>query len=142
MNIVLDTDRVKTQRKLEVYAQANVVNGKPVQTEGGMDPSGLVRGLRPVLPPPVVEPYDPFQGMPTTKSYYTLQDRYVSRWDEAARKAEFAAGGYDMQAFHDESLLKAFAGLGVFLDVEMARRDLVDPVGVKVETKMEIDGVS
>jgi hypothetical protein len=46
-----------------------------------------------------------------------------------------------MQAFHDESLLKAFAGLGVFLDVEMARRDLVDPVGVKVETKMEIDGV-
>jgi hypothetical protein len=141
MNIVLDTDRVKTQRKLEAYAQANVVNGKPVQTEGGIDPSGLVHGLRPVLPPPVVEPYDPFQGMPTTKSYYTLQDRYVSRWDEAARKAEFAAGGYDMQAFHDESLLKAFAGLGVFLDVEMARRDLVDPVGVKVETKMEIDGV-
>jgi CDK-activating kinase assembly factor MAT1 len=141
MNIVLDTDRVKTQRRLEAYALANGGSGKGLRTEGDADPSGLVRGLRPILAPPVVEAYDPFQGMPTTKSYYTLQHRYVSRWDEAAKKADFAAGGYDMQAFHDESLLKAFGGLGVFLDVEMARRDLVDPDSVKFHTKMEIDQV-
>lgn len=138
MNIVLDTDRVKTQRRLEAYAQAN---GKGVKIEGEADPSGLVHGLRPVILPPVVQAYDPFQGMPRTTSYYTLQPRYISRWDEAAKKADFAAGGYDMQAFHDESLLEAFAGLGVFLDVEMGRRDLVDPDAVKVETKMEIDEV-
>jgi CDK-activating kinase assembly factor MAT1 len=141
MNIVLDTDRVKTQRKLEAYAQANVVDKKTVKTEDGADPSGLVRGLRPIVPPPVIAPYDPFQGMPTTKSYYTLQEKYSSRWDEAAKKPDFAAGGYDMQAFHDESLLRAFAGLGVFLDDEMARRDLVDPVGVMMESKMEVDEV-
>jgi CDK-activating kinase assembly factor MAT1 len=140
MNIVLDTDRVKTQRRLEAYAQGQA-NAKGGKMEGEADPSGLVHGLRPVVAPPVVQAYDPFQGMPRTKSYYTLEDRYVSRWDEAAKKADFAAGGYDMQAFHDESLLKAFAGLGVFLDVEMARRDLVDPDGVKVEAKMEIDEV-
>ena len=141
MNIVLDTDRLRTQRKLEAYTQANAPDKRGVKTEGDADPSGLIRGLRTILPPPILEPYDPFQGMPTTRSYYDLQDNYVSRWDESTKKPTFAAGGYDMQAFHDESLLRAFAGLGVFLEEEMAKRDLVDPVGVKVESKMEVDEV-
>lgn len=140
MNIVLDTDRIKTQRKLEAYAQANALDKKVLKTEDGADPSGLIRGLRPIIPTPVIAPYDPFQGMPTRKSYYTLQEKYSSRWDEAAKKPDFAAGGYDMEAFHDESLLRAFAGLGVFLDDELVRH-LVGPLGVEVESRMDVDEV-
>ncbi|KAF7514026.1 hypothetical protein GJ744_006640 [Endocarpon pusillum] len=83
------------------------------------DPSGLVKGLRKLRPPSPEKVYDPFMGMATTRDYYGLQADYPSmRLTKAKNDTRTRAGGFDFQAYYDESLLRAFAGLGCFIDKE------------------------
>ncbi len=83
------------------------------------DPSGLVKGLRKLRAPPPEKVYDPFMGMATTRDYFELRADYPSmRLTKAKNDTRTRAGGFDFQAYFDESLLRAFAGLGCFIDEE------------------------
>jgi CDK-activating kinase assembly factor MAT1 len=97
------------------------VGGSEVSNDDGpiSDPSGLVKGLKRIRAPPVEKAYDPFMGMATTRDYYELQADYPSiRLTKAKNDTRTNAGGFDLQAYFDESLLRAFAGLGCFIDEE------------------------
>ena len=119
MNLVLGTDVVSTNRRLKAYEEANATpKRRDVWTGDTNDPSGLVHGLKKVVPPPQLAAYDPFMGMPRSKDYYQLRDDYTSRYDRFKKDDQVSAGGYDFQQYWDESLLRAFAGLGVFIDEE------------------------
>lgn len=83
------------------------------------DPTGLVKGLQKPKPRAVVKPYDPFMGMATGRDYYKLRPDYVSFHLEGAKADPGTkAGGFDFQAYYDEAMLGAFAGLGCFIDEE------------------------
>jgi len=123
MNLTLNTDVNATNRKLEKYQQAAQEHKKRPKANDSMDPSGLIRGLKKVVAPEPVVPYDPFMGMPTKRDYYELREDYPSRYDRIKTDAEVVAGGFDFHQFWDESLLRAFAGLGCFIEDEMAERD-------------------
>ena len=85
------------------------------------DPTGLVRGLRKIKPRPMKKAYDPFMGMTTRRDYYELQTDYPShRLAKAKKDIKTQAGGFDFQAYFDENMLRAFAGLGCFIDAEKA----------------------
>ena len=121
MNLVLNTDAASTNRRLKAYQEANVAASKRQLKVGeSPDPTGLIQGLKKVAAPPVIEIYDPFMGMSTRRDYYELRSDYVSRYDEFKKDDQFAAGGYDFDQYWDESLLRAFAGLGVFIEEEKA----------------------
>jgi CDK-activating kinase assembly factor MAT1 len=88
------------------------------------DPTGLVKGLRRIRAPAPEKVYDPFMGMATSRDYYDLRDEYPSlRLAKAKSDTRTKAGGFDFQAYFDESLLRAFAGLGCFIDEEQAGRN-------------------
>lgn len=92
------------------------------------DPTGLVKGLRKIRAPPPQKVYDPFMGMATTKDYYEVRADYPSiRLAKAKNDTRTQAGGFDFQAYFDESLLRAFAGLGCFIDEEQAGRGQPQP---------------
>lgn len=96
----------------------------PDEEEPVSDPSALVTGLRKVRAPPREKAYDPFMGMATTRDYYELRANYPSiRLTKAKDDARTNVGGFDFQAYFDESLLRAFAGLGCFIDEELLGRD-------------------
>jgi len=87
------------------------------------DPSGLVKGLRRIRAPAPQKLYDAFMGMPTTRDYYELAEDYPSmRLTKAKNDTRTKAGGFDFQAYFDESLLEAFAGLGCFIEEEHSGR--------------------
>lgn len=139
MNLVLRTDVAATNRKLKEYAVANGIktdateasnepNAKAVKRKDvapdAADPSGLIKGLKKLTIPKALAPYDPFMGMPQTRDYYLVQESYVTRARGKPADA-MVAGGYDFDQYMDESLLRAFAGLGVFIEDEMAAKDNV-----------------
>jgi CDK-activating kinase assembly factor MAT1 len=81
------------------------------------DPSGLIKGLRRVRAQAPPKVYDAFMGMATTRDYYELADDYPSiRLTKAKNDLRTKAGGFDFQAYFDESLLEAFAGLACFIE--------------------------
>ncbi|KIX06581.1 uncharacterized protein Z518_04557 [Rhinocladiella mackenziei CBS 650.93] len=138
MNLVLRTDVAATNRKLREYALANGIKTDttdsaadsgvkpPVKRKDiapdAADPSGLIKGLKKIVIPKAKSPYDPFMGMPRTKDYYEVQDSYVS-WAKGKTAEAIVAGGYDFQQYVDECLLRAFAGLGVFIEDEMSAKN-------------------
>jgi CDK-activating kinase assembly factor MAT1 len=104
-------------------ADRRSVSASPGAEASVSDPSGLVKGLRKIRAPPLEKVYDPFMGMATTRDYYELRDDYPSiRLTKAKIDTRTKAGGFDFQAYFDESLLRAFAGLGCFIDEEQAGR--------------------
>ena len=137
MNLVLRTDVPGTNRKLRDYAVANglKVDSNDATTESEKkairkkdvdptlaDPSGLVKGLKKKAIREAEAPYDPFMGMPRSKDYYEVKDSYVARARGKPAEAIITAG-YDFRQYMDECLLRAFAGLGVFIEDEMATKN-------------------
>jgi CDK-activating kinase assembly factor MAT1 len=131
MNLALGTDVAATNRKLKEYEQANSASIKQnAALERGdtvnrlataTDPTGLIKGLREVTPPPALVEYDPFMGMATRRDYYEVRDDYpLRRLKRAKEDVQLMASGFDFQQFYDESLLRAFAGLGCFIEDEKA----------------------
>lgn len=99
------------------------------------DPSGLVKGLRRVRAPAPEKTYDPFMGMATSRDYYDLRADYPSiRLTKAKNDTRTKAGGFDFQAYFDESLLRAFAGLGCFIDEEQVERE--QPISRELVTEV------
>ncbi len=142
MNLVLRTDVAATNRRLKEYEGANAISIKenaaidrPLQLRPStaIDTTGLVKGLKEVKVAAPVATYDPFMGMSTKRDYYELGDDYPSRKIESARKdTKVLAGGFDIQQYYDESLLRAFAGLGCFIEDEKATGDVTGAQGIAV----------
>ncbi|KAL6250716.1 TFIIH/NER complex subunit [Rhinocladiella similis] len=143
MNLVLKIDVQATRRKLKDYAIANGIKTdtneatndagtRPAKRQNAAkdaaDPSGLIKGLKPVVAPPPKAPYDPFMGMPRTREYYQVKESYVGRARGKPAEA-MSASGYDFHQYMDECLWRAFAGLGVFIEDEMSAK----PVTVSVQ---------
>lgn len=129
MNLALGTEVAATNRKLKEYEQANAASIKqnaalerrePVnRLTTAVDPTGLVKGLKELTPPPPTTEYDAFMGMPTRRDYYDVRDDYpLRRLNKAKADVAVLAGGFDFHQFYDESLLRAFAGLGCFVEEE------------------------
>ncbi|KAL4950426.1 CDK-activating kinase assembly factor MAT1-domain-containing protein [Aspergillus filifer] len=100
--------------------------------------SGLIKGLRKIKTPEPEKPYDPFDGMvPNQRDYYTLANHYPSSYlDPIRQDTRMLAGGYDLQEYYSRTMLEAFAGLGCFIDEEVAKRetstlDTMKPVGTQ-----------
>ncbi|KAH8700241.1 CDK-activating kinase assembly factor MAT1 [Talaromyces proteolyticus] len=91
--------------------------------DSDVEPS-LIKGLKKVSIPEPEKPYDPFGGLDLgKKDYYVLKDHYPSQWLEEARKnTTMAAGGFDIKEYYSRTLFEAFAGLGCFIDEEVAKR--------------------
>ncbi|KLJ09083.1 CDK-activating kinase assembly factor MAT1 [Blastomyces silverae] len=87
--------------------------------------SDLVKGLRRIQTPEPEKPYDPFGGIRLEgRGYYQLQDHYPSTYlDPIKDNVQMLAGGYDLGEYYARSLLEAFAGLGCFIDEEIAARN-------------------
>jgi len=147
MNLVLKTDVAATNRKLKEYAQANGIKTDATadatgesaaklskrKDDSSADPSGLIKGLKKIVVPKAPPPYDPFMGMPRKRDYYELRDSYETPFEREKSNPAVTAGGYDFQQYMDESFLRAFSGLGVFIEDEMAiKSNVVVPApGIK-----------
>lgn len=95
-----------------------------VENAGPSD-TGLIKGLRKIKTPEPEKPYDPFMGyLPEKRDYVTLQQSYPSQYLDRLRKStQAAAGGFDLQEYYSRTLMEAFAGLGCFVEEEIAERD-------------------
>lgn len=91
----------------------------------GSSDTGLIKGLRKIKTPEPEKPYDPFMGyVPDKRDYYTLQQFYPSTYlDRVRNDTRVAAGGYDLQEYYSRTMVEAFAGLGCFVEEEVAQRD-------------------
>ena len=144
MNLSRGTDVAATNKRLREYEKSNTASIKANAAlaraepdllgtakisridgkESPTDRSGLVKGLKKLQLPALVKPYDPFMGMPTMRDYYSLRDDYpLRRLAKAKTDTRTLAGGFDFQQYYDESLLRAFAGLGCFLQDELNGKD-------------------
>ncbi|EGE85844.1 hypothetical protein RJZ56_004273 [Blastomyces dermatitidis] len=87
--------------------------------------SDLVKGLRRIQTPEPEKPYDPFGGIRLDgRDYYQLQGHYPSTYlDPIKDNVQMLAGGYNLGEYYARSLLEAFAGLGCFIDEEIAARN-------------------
>lgn len=153
MNLLEGIDAKATARKLDEYEIAMGIKARPVEETGrgatrtmvsrsdsNPDPTGLIKGLKKIVAPPPKAVYDPFMGMPRTRDYYEVKDNYETRYDKLKKDPMFDPAGYDFHQYMDESLLRAFAGLGVFVEDEMKKVDETSTsIQIPVATKLEDD---
>ncbi|RMZ75854.1 hypothetical protein DV737_g5093, partial [Chaetothyriales sp. CBS 132003] len=141
MNLLLGTEAQATRRKLNEYKEANgLVRHKDEGSAGSKnktkrtwtttvdddypDRSGLIEGLKRIVVAEVLPPYDPLEGMPIHKEYFTITDDGMDMdtgYEQYKRDDMLAVEGYDFREALEESLTRAFAGLGVFLQVEKSK---------------------
>ena len=94
-------------------------------TNGAADPGFFIKGLKPTTKAEPEKPYDAFGGITDKKNFYVLQDYYEHPWLDSARTdRQITAGGYDVKEYYARTLLEAFAGLGCFIEEEVAGRDM------------------
>ncbi|KAJ5175133.1 uncharacterized protein N7482_001010 [Penicillium canariense] len=108
-------------------------------TAGPAADAGLIKGLRKIKTPEPEKPYDPFMGLvPGKRDYYTQQESYPSTYlDKLRTNTAALAGGYDLQEYYSRTLLEAFAGLGCFVQEEVAQRDAMSSLGLSKSTATE-----
>lgn len=101
-------------------------------TAGPTPGAGLIKGLRKIKTPEPEKPYDPFMGLvPGKRDYYTQLESYPYAFlDKLRSDTTVQAGGYDLQEYYSRTLLEAFAGLGCFVQEEVAQRDASSPLGI------------
>ncbi len=116
------TARRTAAEKLRVAAGSNE---DPFSCTATADPTGYsIKGLKPILEASREKPYDPFGGVSIQKEYHTLQTNYEHPWlDHARTDPQVLAGGYDLGEYYARTMLEAFAGLGCFIEEEVAGRD-------------------
>ena len=115
------------QRQQQQTQQTNTITSSfgNDSTNGAADSSAFfIKGLKPTIKPSPEKAYDPFGGVYDKKNYYVLQDHYEHPWlDNARTDAHITAGGYDVKEYYARTLLEAFAGLGCFIEEEVAGRE-------------------
>lgn len=97
-----------------------------VKVDNGAAPSYKIAGLKAIVTPEPEKVYDPFAGYVMKSQYYTLQKRYENPFFEEGGvrdKPKIVAGGYDVGEYCARTMVEAFAGLGVFVEEEVAGRD-------------------
>jgi CDK-activating kinase assembly factor MAT1 len=102
------------------------------ETPGATSGAGLIKGLRKIKTPEPEKPYDPFMGLvPGKRDYYTQLDSYPYAFlDKLRSDTTVQAGGYDLQEYYSRTLLEAFAGLGCFVQEEVAQREASSALGI------------
>ena len=100
----------------------------------------FIKGLKPTVKPAPEKPYDPFGAVVDRKNYYVLRDHYEHPWlDNARTDAHITAGGYDVREYYARTLLEAFAGLGCFIEEELAGRELGPSTVAAGEADLKMD---
>lgn len=106
---------------------ANAVSVERAKGTARKAPGGglTIKGIKERPRHPIKEKaYDPFMGMVLGRDYYTLQKDFPSaKYAKAKNDTRVLTGGYDFEAFYDESMLEAFAGLACFIEDEVQARD-------------------
>ena len=95
-------------------------------TENGDASSGIIfKGLKKRVAPTPEKPYDPFGGWSVENEYFVLQGQYDWDWLSQARTdIRHTAGGYDVNDYCARALCEAFSGFGVFIEDEVAGRNV------------------
>ncbi|OCK98408.1 CDK-activating kinase assembly factor [Cenococcum geophilum 1.58] len=95
-------------------------------TENGDASSGIIfKGLKKRVAPTPEKPYDPFDGWSVENEYFVLQGQYDWDWLSQARTdIRHTAGGYDVNDYCARALCEAFSGFGVFIEDEVAGRNV------------------
>lgn len=96
-----------------------------VKVDNGAAPTYTIVGLKPIVAPEPEKVYDPFGRYVMKSEYYTLQKRYENPYFERGVRtdAKILAGGYELGEYCARALLEGFAGLGVFVEEEVAGKD-------------------
>ena len=131
--IVKATQRVQLKRSsargeqarlAQLKQQAQAKSNPLYADNGAADSAFIIEGLKPVEEVEPEKPYDPFGGMSFERDYYVLQDHYENQWLEGLNNnPQIMAGGYDVKEYYARTMLEAFAGLGVFIEEEVAGRE-------------------
>ena len=133
--IVRDTQRVqlkKSSARGEKARLAQLKQQSQARSDGFKADNGAaaaaaftIEGLKPVEEAEPEKPYDPFGGMRFERDYCVLQDDYEHPWLERLKTdPQITAGGYDVREYYARTMLEAFSGLGVFVEEEMAQREV------------------
>ncbi|KAI9729586.1 MAG: TFIIH/NER complex subunit [Cirrosporium novae-zelandiae] len=106
--------RTAARRRLESSSKTTASNNE----------SFVIKGLKPATVRPPSPPYSPFGGMAPSHIYFSQRNNYENSFlDALGKDPSKSAGGYDVEEYYSRTLLEAFAGLGVFLEEEVAKRD-------------------
>lgn len=145
MNLIYNTDVTATNKKLRDFQNANGFGkeeeGKPQQRVAPKpgdyaDRSGLILGLKRKFVPRPATPYDAFTGVAKDRGYYDISnaEKYETAHDRKQKFYEMHdIGGFSWEAYMDESLLRAFSGLGVFIGNEKGgKTDMAMPLASQV----------
>ena len=102
-----------------------------------------IKGLKPVVKPEPEKPYSAFEGLEFKQEYYVLQESYEHPWlDKARTDPMITTGGYDVGEYTTRALLEAFAGLGVFIEDEVEKRDSAADEGVAQDADSLLESAS
>ncbi len=125
-----DPDRIAHDSRKVVLKKSSASQTAMRQHDGlnvdnGAAPTYTIAGLKPVLAPEPEKVYDPFGGYVMKNQYYTLQTRYENPYFERGVRtdAKILAGGYELGEYCARASVEGFAGLGVFIEEEVAGRD-------------------
>ena len=114
---------------------------QPLSTRAAVDnaappplPLFEIQGLKPIVEPEPEKPYSAFGGLEFKHEYYVLKERYEHPWLEKARTDPIiTTGGYDVGEYTSRALLEAFAGMGVFIEDEVGKRNMSGDKDVATE---------
>lgn len=112
------------------------------------------RGLKQKKAVEKEKPYDPFGGIDYTPSRFVLQKDYNHEpLYHAKNDLKHTSGGYSLKEYYSRTLFEAFSGLGVFIEEEVAKRDMsvgkvspgleaAEATGrLRIDDRMDIDDV-
>ena len=132
--IVRETQRVQLKKssargeksRLAQLKQQSQARGDGLTADNGAATGSFtIEGLKPVEEVEPEKPYDPFGGISFEREYYVLEDDYEHPWLERLKTdSQLTAGGYDVREYCARTMLEAFSGLGVFVEEEMAQKNL------------------
>lgn len=148
--IVRDNERVQLKKSSARGERARIAQLKQqsqARTDGLTADNGAASGgfnfagLKAVEEPAVEKPYDPFGGMIFEKEYYIPREDYDNaEFSKLKVDQKVIAGGYDLREYYARTMIEAFAGLGVFIEEELAQKDLSSGMGAATATAAEAAG--
>lgn len=132
--IVQEAERAQVKRSSAKGERANIERMQE-QAKASRDPFGVdngsagagfkIAGLKKVIETEPNKPYDPYGGMVLERQYYVLHDQYEHPWLEKAKTdPQITTGGYNVGEYCARAMFEAFAGLGCFIEDEIAARDV------------------